>query len=53
VVYIQGVAPHMGAMAPSDDDDLAERGIVQQLLGLRRLKPYLWPKGNIGFKLRT
>ena len=36
----------------TDKDDAPERGIVQQLLGLRRLKPYLWPKGNIGFKLR-
>jgi len=37
----------------TEKDDAAERGIVQQLLGLGRLKPYLWPKGNIGFKVRS
>lgn len=37
----------------TDKDDAPERGIVQQLLGLRRLKPYLWPKGNVGFKVRS
>jgi len=44
------------AVRPSrntDTEDVAERGIFQQLLGLARLKPYLWPKGNIGFKLRS
>ena len=44
-------------MRPSQNtdekDDVPERGIFQQLLGLRRLKPYLWPKGNLGFKLRS
>lgn len=44
-------------MRPSNDmsqsDDAVERGIFQQLLGLRRLKPYLWPTGNIGFKIRS
>ena len=44
-------------MRPSQNtdekDDVPERGIFQQLLGLRRLKPYLWPKGNISFKLRS
>lgn len=37
----------------TDKDEAPERGIVQQLLGLRRLKPYLWPKGNVGFKVRS
>jgi len=37
----------------SENDDGVERGIFQQLLGLRRLKPYLWPAGNIGFKIRS
>ncbi len=37
----------------TDNDDIVERGIFQQLLGLRRLKPYLWPVGNIGFKIRS
>jgi len=36
-----------------EKDEGPERGIFQQLLGLRRLKPYLWPAGNIGFKLRS
>jgi len=34
-------------------EDAIERGIFQQLLGLRRLKPYLWPVGNWGFKIRS
>ncbi|GGX69084.1 metal ABC transporter permease [Litorimonas cladophorae] len=34
-------------------DDTAERGIFKQLLGLGRLKPYLWPAGNVGFKVRS
>jgi ATP-binding cassette subfamily B protein len=34
-------------------DNSSERGILRQLLGLGRLKPYLWPKGNISFKLRS
>ena len=33
--------------------DAPERGIIQQLLGLRRLKAYLWPAGNVGFKIRS
>lgn len=37
----------------TEKDEAPERGIVQQLLGLGRLKPYLWPKGNIGFKIRS
>ncbi len=37
----------------SEKDDALERGIVQQLRGLGRLKPYLWPKGNFGFKVRS
>ena len=37
----------------NEKDDVPERGIFQQLLGLRRLKPYLWPKGNISFKIRS
>ena len=36
-----------------EKDEAPERGIFQQLLGLGRLKPYLWPKGNISFKLRS
>jgi len=32
---------------------MPERGIFQQLKGLWRLKPYLWPDGNIGFKIRS
>ena len=36
-----------------ENDDAPERGIFQQLLGLGRLKPYLWPVGNWGFKLRS
>jgi len=36
-----------------EKDEMPERGIFQQLLGLGRLKPYLWPVGNIGFKLRS
>lgn len=35
------------------DTDTVERGIFQQLLGLKRLKPYLWPAGNVGFKIRS
>ena len=34
-------------------DEAPDRGIFQQLLGLRRLKPYLWPPGNTGFKIRS
>jgi ABC-type transport system involved in Fe-S cluster assembly fused permease/ATPase subunit len=34
-------------------DDTVERGIFKQLLGLGRLKPYLWPAGNVGFKVRS
>ena len=37
----------------NEKDGVPERGIFQQLLGLRRLKPYLWPTGNIGFKIRS
>ena len=36
-----------------ENDERPERGIFQQLLGLGRLKPYLWPSGNIGFKIRS
>jgi len=36
-----------------EKDDAPDRGIFQQLLGLGRLKPYLWPAGNIGFKIRS
>jgi ATP-binding cassette subfamily B protein len=36
-----------------ENEDVPERGILQQLLGLRRLKPYLWPAGNLGFKIRS
>ena len=35
------------------NEDAPERGIFQQLIGLRRLKPYLWPAGHIGFKIRS
>jgi len=37
----------------AEKDERPDRGIFQQLLGLRRLKPYLWPAGNIGFKIRS
>ncbi|MEP4050656.1 MAG: ABC transporter ATP-binding protein/permease [Litorimonas sp.] len=37
----------------TEKDDAPERGIFQQLLGLGRLKPYLWPKENWGFKVRS
>ena len=37
----------------NEKDGVPERGIFQQLFGLRRLKPYLWPTGNIGFKIRS
>ncbi|WP_427453698.1 ABCB family ABC transporter ATP-binding protein/permease [Litorimonas sp. WD9-15] len=37
----------------TEQDDAVERGIFQQLKGLWRLKPYLWPDGNIGFKIRS
>jgi len=36
-----------------EKSDAPERGILQQLFGLRRLKPYLWPAGKIGFKIRS
>lgn len=36
-----------------EKDDRPERGIFQQLLGLKRLKPYLWPAGHVGFKIRS
>ncbi len=37
----------------TEQDDAVERGIFQQLKGLWRLKPYLWPDGNPGFKIRS
>lgn len=37
----------------TENDDAPERGILQQLIGLGRLKPYLWPAGNFSFKLRS
>ena len=44
-------------MKPSQDtddkDDVPERGIFRQLAGMGRLKPYLWPAGNVGFKVRS
>ena len=44
-------------MKPSQDtddkDDAPERGIFRQLAGMGRLKPYLWPAGNLGFKVRS
>ncbi len=36
-----------------DPDTAIERGIFKQLLGLGRLKPYLWPEGNVNFKVRS
>ncbi len=36
-----------------EKDEAPESGIFQQLLGLRRLKPYLWPAGHLGFKIRS
>ncbi len=35
------------------DNALKEQSFMRQLRGLWRLKPYLWPEGNIGFKLRS
>lgn len=40
-------------MRPSESDEAPERGIFQQLKGLWRLKPYLWPDGNLPFKIRS
>jgi len=45
-------------MSPSHYSDKPENGaqeqsFMRQLRGLWRLKPYLWPDGNIGFKLRS
>ena len=37
----------------TDEDRGPDRGIIQQLLGLRHLKPYLWPKGNLSFRVRS
>lgn len=37
----------------AESAEMPERGILKQLLGLGRLKPYLWPAGNFGFKLRS
>ena len=37
----------------TDEDRGPDRGIIQQLMGLRRLKPYLWPKGNLSFRVRS
>jgi len=37
----------------TDQDKGPDRGIIQQLLGLRRLRPYLWPKGNLSFRVRS
>lgn len=46
-------APVRPSRNMTEKDDAPERGIFQQLLGLGRLKPYLWPAGNIGFKVRS
>jgi len=35
------------------ESERKEQSLMQQLRGLWRLKPYLWPDGNIGFKLRS
>ncbi len=49
--------PQLFQVKPSrkteQQDDAPERGIVKQLVGLGRLKPYLWPAGNFGFKIRS
>ena len=37
----------------SEKGDLKEQSLGQQIRGLWRLKPYLWPDGNLGFKLRS
>jgi len=52
----------MNPMSPShhnhgadnqSESEAKEQSLVQQLRGLWRLKPYLWPDGNLGFKLRS
>ena len=32
---------------------MKEQSLSEQIRGLGRLKPYLWPTGNVGFKLRS
>ena len=44
----------MRSLQTTDDpEDRPERGVFEQLKGLGRLKPYLWPKGQHSFKLRS
>jgi len=40
-------------MQPSPDTPAPEEKLSYQLKSFSRLWPYVWPKGNIGFKLRT
>lgn len=37
----------------SSENESKEQSIITQLRGLWRLKPYLWPDGNLEFKLRS
>ena len=53
MVYIRAFAPHIARMRPAVETDAPEQGILTQLRGLGRLKPYLWPEGNLGFKVRS
>jgi len=34
-------------------ESMKEQSLGEQIRGLGRLKPYLWPPGNIAFKVRS
>lgn len=38
---------------PPSETELNEQSLMAQLKGLWRLKPYLWPDGNLPFKIRS
>ena len=40
-------------MQPSPDTPRPEEKLAYQLKSFARLWPYVWPKGNLGFKVRT
>ncbi|WP_409434095.1 ABCB family ABC transporter ATP-binding protein/permease [Litorimonas sp. RW-G-Af-16] len=40
-------------MQPTEPTTRNEESLITQLKGLARLKPYLWPAGNLPFKLRS
>lgn len=67
-LYIYGHAPQMNSMSVNHNtpqnntmqqsfdqriEAMKEQTIGEQIRGLGRLKPYLWPKGNLGFKIRS